>query len=183
MNVNEYKRSKILFIKGVFIKDCIPIDELFEQHIIEQLDMDAPIINYNSMPSIFTDINSWVQSTNLKCWYCDLNFDNYPIFIPRLIEPATTISGFNIGTFGCFCSFCCAASYNNIHNIKICDNIKLKEMLLFLYKIFNNKGIKEIFPSPSKYQMIHYGGSMDSMIYRKKVNKLKKKMKELEYKV
>ena len=29
MNINEYKVPKILFISGVFIKDCIPIDDIF----------------------------------------------------------------------------------------------------------------------------------------------------------
>lgn len=180
MNIKEYKISKILFIKGVFIKDCIPIDDIFEQHIIDQLNLDTPIDVYSIIPSNFTDLNTWTQKTNLKCWYCDLNFDNMPVFIPRIIEPATTETGYNIGTFGCFCSFCCAISFNNINNSKICENIRVKNMIMFLYKIFNGKNVKEIFPSPSKYQMNHYGGPLDQMVYRNEIHKLKKKMKELE---
>jgi hypothetical protein len=184
MNVEEYKVSKILFIKGVFIKDCIPIDDIFEQKIIDQLNIvDMSIEVYKIIPANFTDLQTWTQNTNIKCWYCDLNFDNMPVFIPRLIEPAKTDTGYNIGTFGCFCSFCCALSYNNINNSKICENIRVKKMLMFLYKIFNGKSVKEILPSPSKYQMNHYGGSMDQIVYRNKIHKLKKNMKALEINV
>ena len=181
MNIKEYKVSRILFIKGVFIKDCIPIDDIFEQQIIDQLNIDAPIELFDNIPSNFSNLNTWIKKTNIKCWYCDLNFDNPPVFIPRLIEPANTETGYNIGTYGCFCSFCCAMAYNNIHNNKICDNIRIKEMLIFLYKIFNGKSVKEIFPAPSKYQMKQYGGSMDQMVYRNQIHQLKKNMKELEF--
>jgi len=180
MNIKEYVGTKIIFIKGVYIKDCIPIDDLFEQHIIEQLNRDSPIDSYSNLPTNFTGLKTWTQNTNLKCWYCDLNFENMPIFIPRLIEPATTEIGYIIGTHGCFCSFCCAMKYINIHNVNICDNIRIKDMLLFLYKIFNGSRVKEIFQSPSKYLMNHYGGSLDNITYRTKINSLKKKMKTLE---
>ena len=39
MNIKEYKIPKILFIKGVFIKDCILLDDIFEKQIIEQLNI------------------------------------------------------------------------------------------------------------------------------------------------
>ena len=35
MNIKEYTMPKILFLRGVFIKDCIPIDDIFER--IEEL--------------------------------------------------------------------------------------------------------------------------------------------------
>jgi hypothetical protein len=179
MSIAEYKVSKILFIRGVFIKDCIPIDEIFEQQIIEQLNMENPPIMYDKIPTTFTNLRTWVKKTNIKCWYCDLNFDNMPIFIPKLIENTGTPDTYNISTFGCFCSFCCAMSFNNIHNHKICMNIQVKEMLLFLYRIFNNVVIDEVLASPDRYEMKQYGGDTDSMTYRNKINKLKKKMSEL----
>ena len=179
MNIKEYKVSKILFIRGVFIKDCIPIDEIFEQQLIEQLDMENPVIDYDKIPSTFTDTKTWVQKTNVKCWYCDLNFDNMPVFIPKIIENAGFKKKYNISTFGCFCSFCCAMSFNNLHNQNICLNVKVKEMLLFLYKIFNGCVINDILVSPNKYQMKAYGGDTESMVYRGKINKLKTQMMEI----
>lgn len=182
MNIKEYKVSKILFIRGVFIKDCIPIDEIFEKRIIDKLNIDNPTIEYNKIPSIFTNLNKWIKKTNIKCWYCDLNFDNMPVFIPKIIEQ-TSHNEYNISTLGCFCSFCCAMAYNNLHNQKICKNIQVKKMLLFLYKIFNNAIINEITASPSKYTMVQYGGDVCSMNYRVQINKIKKLMKNLSIKL
>lgn len=181
MNIKEYKIPKILFLGGVFIKDCIPLDDIFEQQIIEQLNIDNHIVNYNNFPSIFNNVNTWVKKTNLNCWFCDLNFDNMPVFIPKIIENSGIDKNYNISTHGCFCSFCCATSYINLYYPKICDNIKMKEMLRFLYKIFKGRSIREIFASPSKYMMSQYGGDIEVSSYRSIVNDLKSKMQELEY--
>jgi hypothetical protein len=179
MSIKEYKVPKILFIKGVFIKDCMLIDDLFEQQIIEQLNQDEDdIIVYNKIPSTFISINDWPEKTNIKCWTCDLNFDGIPVFIPKLIEPAPTESGYSMGVLGCFCGFNCCMSYNNTHNKKLCQNIRTREMLLFLHKIFLNYRVKEIYESPSKYMMKQYGGDTDPIEYKKLISKLEKKMKE-----
>jgi hypothetical protein len=180
MQTKEYKISNILFINGVFIKDCIPNDDIFEQQIIDQLKTESPVDIYNKIPSIFTNNETWIKKTNLKCWYCDLTFANIPVFIPKLIEPINT--GYNICTHGSFCSFCCALAYNNTHNTRICENIRVKEMLLFLYKIFTGSAVSEICESPSKYLMQQYGGDLDPMTYRNNVQELKKNMKLLEFK-
>lgn len=181
MSIKEYKIPKILFLRGVFIKDCIPLDDIFERQIIEKLNIDNPIVTYNDFPSIFTNLNSWIKKTNLKCWYCDLNFDNMPVFIPKIIEHSGLNTNYSISTYGCFCSFCCATTYTNLYYQKICDNIKIKEMTRFLYRIFKGHAIKEILQSPSKYIMTQYGGDTDASTYRGMVNKLKIKMKDLEY--
>jgi hypothetical protein len=184
MNIKEYKESKILFIKGVFIKDCIPLDDIFEQQILEKLNINTHILSYNKIPSNFVNNNTWIKNTNVKCWYCDLNFDNVPVFIPKIIEHSgINNTDYNIITFGCFCSFCCAVAYVDIYNAKICDNIKSKEMLKFLYMIFNGTSIKELLPSPNKYTMEHYGGCTSQVDYRSKINIIKDKMKELEYNI
>ena len=179
MNINEYKISKLLFIKGVYIKDCIKIDDIFEQQLLDRISDDKPIIVYNKIPSNFTDMKSWIQTINIKCWHCDLKFLGIPVFIPKIIEPSTTHKSYNIATFGCFCSFPCAMAYNNIYNHKICKNISVKEMLLLLYKIFHGVSIKEIFPAPPKYEMIHYGGKVDPMDYKTKIEDLENEMKKL----
>ena len=181
MNIKEYKLIKILFIKGVFIKDCIPSDDIFERQIIEQLNYNTAYIDiYNKIPLIFNGLDTWIKNTNLNCWYCDLTFDSVPIFIPKIIEPSNSTE-YNISTLGCFCSFSCAMVYINTHFSKICDNIHMKNMLLFLYKIFNKKKIKEIILSPSKYQMKQYGGNLEQIQYKNNLLKIKSAMKELEY--
>jgi hypothetical protein len=181
MSVTEYKFIKILFIKGVFLKDCIPSDDIFEKQMIEQLQYNTAYIEvYNKIPLIFTSMETWVKKTNLSCWHCCLEFDSIPVFIPKIID-SSAFDKFNISTYGCFCSFNCAMAYNNIYNKKICDNIHVKNMLLFLYKIYTKKSVKEILPSPSKYQMNHYGGNLEKIQYKKKIIKIKEAMKLLEY--
>ena len=66
MNIEEFKESKILFIKGVFIKDCMPMDDIFEQQIVEQLNFETPIISYTQLPSIFRSLETWIKKTNIK---------------------------------------------------------------------------------------------------------------------
>ena len=172
----DYGTSNILFIKGVFIKDCIPLGDIFEQQIMDQLTIETPIVEHKLLPANFVGLDKWVKSNTLKCWYCDLQFETIPIFIPNLIEPSNNTNKYNIGVEGCFCSFCCSMSYNNLYNPKICRNIKVKEMIIFLYKIFNNRTIKEILPSPSKYVMKHYGGPLEIAEYREKIHALEKIM-------
>ena len=175
---DEYKIPTILFIKGVFIRDCIPIDDIFEKQIREQLNTDNPIIYYDKFPSIFYNMKTWIKKTNIKCWYCDLNFETPPVFIPKTIEHSS--SEYSISTFGCFCSFPCATCYCNLYYTKICDNIKINEMIRFLYKIFKGKAIREILQSPSKYEMVQYGGEIDQITYKKKINEISERLKLLE---
>lgn len=181
MSIKEHKFIKILFIKGVFIKDCMPSDDIFEKQIIEQLNYNTPYIDiYNKIPLIFTSLDTWIKKTNLNCWNCCLEFDSIPVFIPKIIEPSV-YDEYNISTYGCFCSFSCAMAHNNIYNKKICDNIHVKNMLLFLYKIYNKKSVREIIASPSKFQMTQYGGNLEKIQYKNEIIKIKNEMKLLEY--
>lgn len=179
MSIKEYKVPKILFIKSVFLKDCIQIDDIFEQRILDQLGTSEYVQVYEKIPSTFTNMKSWLKKVNIKCWYCDLDFTSVPVFIPKIID-VKSADVYNISTCGCFCSFSCAGAYNNTYNTKICDNINVTEMLLFLYKVFNNKVIKEILPSPSKYIMEHYGGNTPITEYRLKLKELQVKMSSIE---
>ena len=180
--IKEFKVPKILFIRSVFIKDCVLIDDIFEQQLIDRLDEDeVKVIKFDKMPSIFTTLNNWIKKINIRCWFCDLNFDTSPVFIPRLIEPSG--GGYTIGTEGCFCTFSCAMAHINVHYPKIYDNVRKRDMLKFLYKMFNNSKIREILASPSRYEMIHYGGSLDIHQYRTKIITINQRMFELSTKI
>ena len=177
--VKEYKIPKILFIKGVFLKDCMPIDDIFEQRLMDQLEVEETVVSYNRLPSTFNDFDSWPKQTNIKCWNCDLAFAGVPVFVPRGIDVLSETK-YDIGREGCFCSFHCAEDHIELHNKKICDVINRREMLLFLYKVFTGKVVKEILRAPSKYIMKHYGGSVEPTEYQMKIRELQKQQKELE---
>ena len=176
MDITEYKIEKILFIKGVFIKDCVKnIDRMFEERLMENIDKPTVTI-YKNIPSSFTSIESWINNTNIKCWYCDLNFESKPVFIPNILETSNEGIGYSVSVFGCFCSFCCAYSYNNLHNTKIYNNIQSKNLLIFLYKLFYNVNITELYEAPSKYTMLQYGGFVDTTSYKNNIKLIEKKI-------
>ena len=66
MNIPEYKIQKLLFLKGVFIKDCIPSDDIFERHIIDRLNITEPMIEYKSIPTIFNGLSTWLKKQMLN---------------------------------------------------------------------------------------------------------------------
>jgi len=171
MDIIEFAVPKVLFIKGVFIKDCIPIDDLFDEQIMDQLEEDSIEINtYNALPSMFYNMKQWPTKTNLRCFYCDRNFDTIPKFVPKTIEPSK--DGYTMATEGCFCTFNCGASYINLIYPKIHDKLNKKNMLKLLYKVFTGKTTTEIQCSPSKYGMIHYGGDINNQDYGKSISKI-----------
>lgn len=168
--ITEYKKPKILFIEGVFLKDGECIDDMFEKQIIEQLDEVSPIL-YDKIPMTYTK-GCW-EKTNIKCWHCDLSFDNKPVFIPRIINMKK--NKFAVGVYGCFCSFSCALSYVYLNYPNICDTSTYEEMLEFLFKIFYGKKSKLI-KAPSKYIMSQYGGDCSIYEYKQKLKQLQEHM-------
>jgi hypothetical protein len=193
MEIESINIPKILFIKGVFKKDCI-FDDIFEKKILENVEEDNDKSNemindmdscynkilesntakscYKKLPSIFYDLESWVENTNLLCWYCNLNFDTVPIFIPNVIEPNLKKNNDNskklsIGVYGVYCSFGCANQYiknNNNSIIKITESLnKLK----FLYKIFyGHNNMPDYLSYPEPYIMFQYGGNKSIEEYK-----------------
>jgi hypothetical protein len=173
MNMNDYDNPKFLFINDVFIKDCISIDDLFEQKFITKMKLNDVkyIKTYDSIPNIFRNVDTWIKQTNLKCWYCHLNFDLTPIFIPKLIDKMPELL---IYTKGCFCSFSCAMSYINLHNTDLCERISDRQKLLLLYKIFYNQIIDNIKESPPFHIMECYGGKISIEKYKELIREINK---------
>ena len=170
---SDYDEPKFLFIYNVFIKDCMSIGDLFEQKFISKItNTTNNTINYKKLPTIFTSKEEWVQQTNIKCWYCHLNFDNMPIFIPKLIEKKD--GDISIYTNGCFCSFSCAMSYINLYNKDICDRVNVEQKLKFLYSFIYDINISHIKESPSIYNLKHYGGTYTIDEYKTLIKSLNK---------
>lgn len=170
---NTYDEYKFLFINGVFIKDCMTLDDLFEQKFINKFtDNHIEKKIYDKIPNTFTAVDNWIKKTNLKCWSCHLNFDTMPIFIPKLIENMN--NSLIMYTKGCFCNFSCAMNYINTYNTNICDKITEKQKLLLLYKIIYKKKINDIKMSPSVYNLEYYGGSYTEAEYKNAISNMNK---------
>ncbi len=80
--------SKMLFLPGVFIKDCPTNDESDVEEIRlssedeDDIGVDVSSFNttevrksvikeYDSIPTQFTTLDKWPKQTNLLCWTCD----------------------------------------------------------------------------------------------------------------
>ena len=161
----------IICLDGVKKDNSCSIEEMFDKVITENAEINykEPILiepEYSAIPNVFKSYDKWPKCTNLKCWYCDFNFNTVPCFIPKYITKNS------IDVYGNFCSFNCATAY-------IKQDINLNEndlsRLLKLYYIFNNKYVNNIIESPPKTIMKKYGGYLTDKEYLDTLEDLKNK--------
>ena len=132
----------MLHLKGVTFADFEPIEDEFDNRLKEEVTFSEKPSNpipFDEIPSVFTSLDLWPPSTNLKCWSCDCTFDGMPKFAPTYVREADTDSGYEIGVEGNFCTFNCAAlhidtmyppqAYPDKH-------WKMRDQLCLVYRIF-----------------------------------------------
>jgi hypothetical protein len=143
------------------------------QSMTERELYDVEDIVFDVLPKTFTGIETWIQKTNLKCWACDCNFHNTPVFIPSSIERSDTVGQLtgSMDTHGIFCSWNCAAQYINLYFSED-EKWEKHELLKLLYKIFTGNVVDDIVPSPSKTIMKQYGGDKSQQEYGDNLTKL-----------
>jgi hypothetical protein len=192
----QKKIPKVLFIRGVFIKDCINLssnidseilndnkinidididnnDFSYDDKLIEKpLNLTSCILNtdYNRIPKVFESIETWPRSTNIHCWYCTNQFNGMPIFIPSVIEPNIhTKNGdkYLIEVEGNYCKWQCAMSYIRETTKDLIRAIEKINNLYFLYKIINGNYPSHIPEAPNKYILKKFGGTMTTDQYYK----------------
>jgi hypothetical protein len=178
MELNSYDQPNILFLRGCFINDCSSIEDIFDEQLVSQSMIERELydvkeIVFDTIPKIFTGVETWIQKINIKCWSCDCNFHNIPVFVPSSIERSDNVGQLtgSMDTLGIFCSWNCAAQYINMF-FTGCEKWEKHELLKLLYKIFTGKTIEEIIPSPSKTIMKQYGGNKSQQEYRENLIKL-----------
>jgi hypothetical protein len=177
MELDSYNQPDILFLRGCFISDCSSIEDLFDEHLVNQslLDNNYDIkdIPFDRIEKQFTTMENWIKKTNIKCWSCDCNFHNIPIFIPSSIERSDVVGQLtgSMDTLGNFCSWNCASLYINMNFISN-EKWERHELLKLLYKIFTGNDINEIVQSPPKTIMKQYGGKITQQEYQNILIKL-----------
>jgi hypothetical protein len=176
----NFEETNILTIKGVFLKDCQDLEDIFEDKLMETISLteqrvalDEPKI-YNKIPLIFTNKENWIKKTNILCWYCNLEFTNIPIFIPENI--LKNANGQYMEVYGNFCSFGCAQGFIDTNN-KYSERKRWQsqELLKVLYRKIHNKEIDIIHTSPSKLILEKYGGKIKEKIFKEDIMKIDKK--------
>lgn len=154
------KNPKILFLKGVFLKDYVSIEDKFEEDLLkfgEDSYTEIPFENFDKIPKYFETLDKWQKTTNLCCWECAKHFSNIPVFIPRNIISHDNIQ--KIEVFGNFCSFPCAMRYVKF-NLRSFEYDEHHLLLIELYYIFTGKKITNMSIGENRTKMLHFGGTL-----------------------
>ena len=147
--------SCIIFLKDIQIDDYRDIEDEFNDRLLQNLeDQDnykIDSLKYDIIPPIFTSIEEWPKTNNIRCWVCDFTSKSIPVFIPLTMKQ--TENSWNISVLGNFCSFNCACRY-------IIDYLdkELLNNLIKLYYLFYKVKIYKIEPTPNRQIMEKYGG-------------------------
>lgn len=166
-----YKSPNILSLSGITLKDYVSLEDVADERlIIEDEKNNDKIYLYNKIPQIFTSIENWPINTNLSCWTCGFKFNSYPKFIPTYIREVN--DSYEVGVMGNMCSFNCAELWIETHTNTREERYKLQNNLCFLFYLCTKKRISQIKPSPSKTNLLQYGGTWNEELFIKKIKEI-----------
>lgn len=159
MSVGAFHEQYILHLKGITMSSFVSIEDKFNQHI---LDADKPEnstvdIAWDRIPQHFVSPESWVKSTNIRCWYCSMKFKSQPWFIITGCNNTSTHKIYDIR--GNFCSCGCLYGFVNLHYSKR-NNFDIFQNVYKLYEIMHGKSISSIRAPMDKTVLKMYGGNM-----------------------
>lgn len=109
----------------------------------------------------YTDNKSWLEQTDIHCYWCCHKFDNIPLGLPLKYN----INCKKFVTRGIFCSFPCIIAYNNNTQSNCIPEIQL------LYKLICNNN-EELKSAPERECLKIFGGNLNIEEFRQ-INKLK----------
>lgn len=163
----------ILRLAGITMADYVPIEDVYEQRIQEEIEDETPKepeTAYDKIPRTFTSLDDWPLSTNLKCWDSDATFETRPVFMPtHMVDGGNGRSVF--GVEGNFVSFPNVARYIVKHYTREEAEQKLS-LLNIVYEIFTGHSTTYIAPAPPKEKKVQYGGEMSEEEYWEKIRLL-----------
>lgn len=153
---------KILWLKGVYLKDLVTMDHLFnaistESSVNDKISQNSILdilhsssnglsdtnneieyIKYDKIPKVFKTLDEWPRKTNIKCLNCTLDIPGIPIPVPKNAE-YTRNADYIFDIDAICCSFPCAARLiTEKSNIKSLRWSKLHTLKL-LKKKFNKE--------------------------------------------
>ncbi len=191
--MNRIKSAKkqtidgILFLQGVFKKDCKRLEEFFHERLLH--DSTGEIKLYDKIPLVFTGLDTWPKSTNLLCWNCNKSFKNRPWFEPQSIDPMSKgpvgvlltgdeikkshdVGACCISVKGNFCGPSCTMRHIITYSKNLAERLNKVSMLLIVHNIFTGISVPDIIPAPVHTEMEQFGGRWTAQEYQKKVDEL-----------
>lgn len=190
--LDVYERPNILRLEGISLADYTPLEDLYEQRILEQLgdggtrglDADLPEDEelpqtLDKIPRVFAGMEEWPNGTGLLCHMCDSGFDGPPRFVPewiRQVEAGPGQRGYELGVRqeggGNTCTFNCAQRWIDKHIHDEGERFRCTDMLLVEHCLMTGVTVTRIEPAPSKYKMRKYGGNWDEETFWKHLREL-----------
>jgi hypothetical protein len=126
----------------------------------------------SKMVNTFKDFKVVIgEKTNVACWWCTLQFNNLPCFIPEKYYNNKYY------VFGCFCSYNCGLAY-----IMSDDEYKVPNRVSLIKRLYNElyETDEPLFPSPPKELLAKYGGLLSDEEYRNIIYKLEQKIYKMK---
>lgn len=164
------KKSNLLILKGIDINDFGNLDDIYKSQ-----KPSKPQEIYSDIPSKFTSPDKWIDRCNIKCWFCDKLFTDYPRFIARGVSRQQDENGVLVDTwdvFGVFHRWNCAQAYIELHFPR--QQQDLSRYLCIVESKFTGRRRHKIMPSPPKTIMKQYCGNLGLTPhqYDEKIDKL-----------
>lgn len=156
--------SGVLFLQGVFLKDCKTVETMFASKIMDTQS------KFDKIPSVFVNLETYVKSTNLLCWNCHLPVKGRPCFRAVSINPLG--NGHNSFTpRGNFNHFACVRRYIDVHTKDLGDRLNEIAMLKLVYEQYTGEKAIDIKPAPPHTEMEQYGGKLTPAEYMRACDK------------
>lgn len=173
---NIVVRSNILFLPGIKRDDYVTPEQQLQKQALDYIDIMPPMqVTYDTIPRVFKGVKDWPKHTNLRCWWCTLQFQNSPLFLPERCYNVGEILCMDV--IGVFNSFPCIIAYMNMlyksdqpRRIQATDSIKR------LYRIFTGKILSRMEQAPDKSKMNMYGGLLSQDEYLIELRKIEQKI-------
>lgn len=118
---------------------------------------------YSPLPRRFESLEKWPESSNLRCWHCDLVIgDHRPAFVPLSFD--INLGEYQCNTLGVFNRWGCVIAY-----IDYTYSGQKREQARQIAKLMCSKilgrQITYIAPAPPRTTMLPYGGEMSESEY------------------
>jgi hypothetical protein len=185
--LQQKRVPKVLFIRNVFLHDCLNIDHSLESKLLTEKPVNTKEINlvpnklmdlttysvdkeYQKIPKVFESIETWPKSTNLHCWYCTNQFNGIPKALPLVVEPnihSKNNDKYLIEVESNCCRWPCCISYIKETSKDITKTIEKINNLYFFIKLWTGKYPTHIPSAPNKFLQKKFGGELTTEQYYK----------------
>lgn len=166
-DIDDFDTPKIIFLKGVFVKDLTTtVQDMFYDTLNESI-VIAETIKYDKFPRKFINLENWPKTLNILCYNCDLTYDTLPIPVGENMKLYGTEPHFDVNEV--CCCFNCAMSLVSKSTHKKWEK---EQNLITLYQIMKGKPPKVIEEAPSRYKMKKYGGEWTEEFYKETLKDL-----------